>query len=132
MAKKHGKDGVVQISDTAVAEVTSWSLDTSSNQAEGSAMGEEFTTNLAGIKSQSGTIECNYDETDTAGQQVLAVGSVVEVKLFTEADQSGATFDGGNVLVTQVSVAAPRDGIISRSFSFVNADSSGITEQTVI
>ena len=131
MGKIHGKDGVVQITDTAVAETTSWNLSTTSNQSEGSAQGDEFTTNLGGIKSQSGTIECNFDKDDATGQAVLQVNAVVPLKLFVEEDQSGATFYGGNALITDSEGGAPKDGLVSASFSYVNADKLGITKQSV-
>lgn len=132
MAKKHGKDGVVQISDNDVLEVSNWSLSESSNQVESSAMGDSYTTNLGGIKSQSGSIECNFDEDDSTGQALMDSGQTVAIKLFVEADQTGATYFGGNALITEKEVSTPKDGVITASFSYVNADSSGITEQTVV
>ena len=131
MGKLHGKDGIVKISANAVAEVSSWNLETSSNQAEGSAMGDNFTTNKAGIKSQSGTIECNYEESDANGQDLLVEGDTVDLNLFPKADETGTKFWGGNALITQSSVSDPKDGIVSVTFQFVNADSDGITRQTV-
>jgi len=131
MGKIHGKDGTVQVSDNDVLEVTSWSLDESANVAEGSAMGDNYTTNLGGIKSNSGTVECNYDKDDTNGQQALAPGATVALSLFPEPDATDANFWGGNAIIESVSHSTPHDGIVTASFSFRNADSTGILAQTV-
>jgi len=133
MAKYHGKEGVVKVgsSPTLVAEVQSWDISESANQAEGSSKGDSYTTNLDGIHSQSGSIELLYDPEDTNGQEEFKAGQTVDVELYPINTENGAVFFGGKALITEAEVGSPKDDMVSKTVQFVNADGTGITEQTV-
>lgn len=131
MSTLQGKDGVVQVSDIPITQLKSWSLDTSASSTEIKTMGSEFSSNLPGIKTQSGSIELLYDKTDSNGQELMEAGEVVSIKLFLEADESGGIYFGGNALITDVSVPVSAEDMVTKTISFVNADTSGITKQTV-
>lgn len=133
MSKYHGKDGIVKVgsSPATVGEVQNWNMTESANVAEGSSKGDSFTTNLDGIHSQSGSIELLYDPTDTNGQETFLAGQVVDVELYPIDTADGRAYFGGKARITEVEVGSPKDGYVSKTVQFVNADSDGITQQTV-
>jgi hypothetical protein len=116
MATVHGKDGVVKIGATLLAEVTEFSVSETADTADSTAMGDEWKTHLVGQKSWSASVSCHWDKED-AGQEALAVGASVTLELYPGGDDSGAAKWAGTATVTGVEANASMSGIVSASFS---------------
>jgi hypothetical protein len=119
MATFKGNAGSVKIGTAAIAELRSFSIETSAATAETTTMGSSVATHVATITSWTGSCEVFYDPTDTAGQVALQAGNTVTIS-FVPNDTS-ATDDlayEGDVLVTGHNRTASFDGIVEASLSF--------------
>tara|TARA_A100001201_G_scaffold139914_1_gene132416 strand:+ start:2061 stop:2447 length:387 start_codon:yes stop_codon:yes gene_type:complete len=117
MATHHGKEGVVKAGGTGIGELTGFTLETSADVVEDTALTDATKSFLAGRTSFSGTLEMNYDETDSP-QQPLTVGSSISFVLLPEGNDSGDESFTGTGIVTGMSVANAMDAVISRSVTF--------------
>jgi len=132
MATHIGNEGVVKVSTNTVAEVESWSITFSSENAEYNALGDAYKRRTAGIKDCNGTITCFLDETDTNGQLAMTEGATVAINLYYEGATSGDEYWTGNVIIDEFTddVGGPNE-IIKRTFNFSNVDNTGVTTATV-
>jgi hypothetical protein len=117
MATHHGKEGVVKTGSNVTGEVTSFTLETTADVVEDTALSDSAKTFLAGRTSFSGTIECNWDETDTS-QEECTVGSELTFTLLPEGNASGDASYAGSGIVTGMSISNTLDGVITRSITF--------------
>ena len=117
MATHHGKEGVVTAGGTAVGELTGFTLETSADVVEDTALTDATKSFLAGRTSFSGTLEMNFDETDTP-QTTLVAGASISFILLPEGNASGDRSFSGTGLVTGMSVNNSMDAIISRTVTF--------------
>jgi hypothetical protein len=62
MATHHGKEGVVTVGGTAVGELTSFTLETTGDVVEDTALTDGTKSFVAGRTSFSGTLEMHFDE----------------------------------------------------------------------
>tara|TARA_R110000803_G_scaffold110595_1_gene179017 strand:- start:43 stop:435 length:393 start_codon:yes stop_codon:yes gene_type:complete len=129
MAIHKGSEGAIFIGSDQIAEVKSYSLDESADTIETSNMGSAARTYLSSLTSFSGSVDCMWDETDTAGQVALAVGSTVTLLWYPEGNASGATKYSGSVIVTGKNITASFDGLVEASISVQG--SGAITTSTV-
>jgi hypothetical protein len=120
MGTSHGKDGVVKIGANAVAEVTAWSLSESAAVADDTSMGKSWQTHIPGktVNSWSGSINCNLDQADATGQEVLIVGASVTLKLYAAGAGALAKYKTGLATITKVDQDADMSRTNKRSFSF--------------
>jgi len=88
MATHHGKEGVVTAGGTAVGDLTGFTLETSADVVEDTALTDATKSFLAGRTSFSGTLEMNFDETDSA-QVTLLAGASISFILLPEGNASG-------------------------------------------
>jgi len=117
MATHHGKEGVVKAGGTAIGEITGFTLETTADVVEDTALSDATKSFLAGRTSFSGTLEMSYDETDSP-QQTLTVGSSIAFILLPEGDTSGDESFTGSGIVTGMSVNNAMDAVITRSVTF--------------
>lgn len=117
MASHIGRDGVVKVGANVVAEVKSFSIEESADTVETTKMTDTARTHAITLTSFSGSLDCFWDETDTAGQGALTVGASVSLALYPEGDSVGATYYSGTALVTGVSRTASFDGMVEASIS---------------
>ena len=129
MATHTGSSGVVKVGSNAVAEVRSFTLDTSAELLEDTNLGDTSRTYAIGKKGATATVECWWDETDTNGQIAIAEGNSVTLNLYPEGAGSGAYYFTGTFLMTSQSVSVPTDGIIESSF---NATLTGALSRTTV
>ena len=128
MATHHGKEGVVKTGANVTGEVTAFTLETTADVVEDTALSDSAKTFLAGRTSFSGTIECNWDETDTS-QEECTVGSSLTFTLLPEGNASGDASYSGTGIVTGMSISNTLDGVITRSITFQG--SGALTVSTV-
>lgn len=117
MATHTGSAGIVKVGTNAVAEVRSFTLDTSAEILEDTALTDTSRTYAVGKKGATVSVECWWDETDTNGQIAIAEGNQVVLNLYPEGADSGDYYFSGTYLITGQSVSTPTDGIIESTFS---------------
>ena len=117
MATHHGKEGVVTAGGSGIGELTVFTLETTGDVVEDTALTDATKSFVAGRTSFSGTLEMSYDETDSP-QQTLTAGSSISFVLLPEGNASGDESFTGTGIVTGMSVSIPLDGITTRSVTF--------------
>ena len=117
MATHHGKEGVVTVGGTAMGEVTSFTLETTGDVVEDTALSDGTKSFVAGRTSFSGTIEMHFDETDTQ-QETLLAGASIAFVLLPEGNAAGDASYSGTGIVTGMSINNSMDAIVSRSVTF--------------
>ena len=117
MATHHGKEGGVTAGGTGIGELTGFTLETTGDVVEDTALTDATKSFVAGRTSFSGTLEMHYDETDSP-QQTLTAGSSISFILLPEGNSSGDESFTGTGIVTGMSVTNGMDAIISRSVTF--------------
>ena len=117
MATHHGKEGVVKAGGTGIGEITGFTLETTADVVEDTALTDATKSFLAGRTSFSGTLEMNYDETDSP-QQTLTVGSSIDFVLLPEGNSSGDESFTGSGIITGMSVNNALGAVITRSVTF--------------
>ena len=117
MATHHGKEGVVTVGGTGVGELTSFTLETTGDVVEDTALTDATKSFVAGRTSFSGTLEMHFDETDTP-QTSLVAGASLAFILLPEGNASGDRSFTGTGIVTGMSVNNSMDAIISRTVTF--------------
>ena len=117
MATHHGKEGVVTVGGTGVGELTWFTLETTGDVVEDTALTDATKSFVAGRTSFSGTLEMHFDETDTP-QTNLTAGSSLAFILLPEGNSSGDRSFTGTGIVTGMSVNNSMDAIISRTVTF--------------
>ena len=117
MATHHGKEGVVTAGGTAVGELTSFTLETTGDVVEDTALTDATKSFVAGRTSFSGTLEMHFDETDSP-QTSLVAGASLAFILLPEGNSSGDRSFTGTGIVTGMSVNNSMDAIISRTVTF--------------
>jgi len=117
MATHHGKEGVVTAGGTGIGELTGFTLETTGDVVEDTALTDATKSFVAGRTSFSGTLEMHFDETDSA-QTSLTAGSSIAFILLPEGNSSGDRSFSGTGIVTGMSVNNSMDAIISRTVTF--------------
>ena len=117
MATHHGKEGVVTAGGTGIGELTGFTLETTADVVEDTALTDATKSFVTGRTSFSGTLEMHYDETDSP-QQTLTAGSSIAFILLPEGNSTGDESFTGTGIVTGMSVGVPLDGITTRSVTF--------------
>ena len=117
MATNIGKDGAVYSGSNAVAEIKEWSLETTSEVADDTVMGDSWMTHTATQKSWTASFTAFWDPTDTTGQQTLTEGASVTLNLYPTGNNSGDYEWTGTATITSVSKTASFDGFVEASFS---------------
>jgi hypothetical protein len=117
MATHHGKEGVVTVGGVAMGEVTSFTLETTGDVVEDTALSDGTKSFVAGRTSFSGTIEMHFDEAD-AQQETLLAGASISFVLLPEGNTGGDASYSGTGIVTGMSINNAMDAIVSRSVTF--------------
>ena len=116
MANHTGSSGIVKIGTNTVAEVRSFTINTTAELLEDTTLTDTSKTYQVGKKGATVSVECFWDETDTNGQIALAEGQSVALDLFPEGTDSSDYYYSGTWLVTGTSISIPTDGIIEATF----------------
>ena len=117
MATHTGSAGLVKVGSNICAEVRSFTLDTSAEILEDTALTDTSRTYAVGKKGATVSVECWWDETDTDGQIAIAEGNQVTLYLYPEGADSADYYFAGTWIITGQSVSVPTDGIIEATFS---------------
>jgi hypothetical protein len=117
MATHHGKEGVVTVGGVAVGELTSFTLETTGDVVEDTALTDATKSFVTGRTSFSGTLEMHFDESD-APQETLTAGASISFVLLPEGNSGGDASYTGTGIVTGMSINNAMDAIVSRSVTF--------------
>ena len=117
MATHTGSSGLVKVGSNIIAEVRSFTLDTTAEILEDTTLTDTSKTFQVGKKGATASVECFWDETDTNGQIAIAEGEQVTLYLYPEGADSADYYFGGTWLITANSVSTPTDGMIEATFS---------------
>ena len=128
MATHHGKEGVVTIGGTTLGNATGFTVDTTHDVVEDTALGSSMKSFLVGRGTYTASIDMNFDETDT-GQTTLVQGAELTFAFLPEGNASGDRKFSGSGIVTGMSVGVPLDGVITRTVSIQG--NGGLTIGTV-
>lgn len=129
MATFSGSGGTVLVGSDPIAEIKSYSVEESMDTLEDTSMGDTSRTYKASLKTFSGSCDVLFDDTDTAGQGALTVGSEVTMSFQMEGNTAGDHRLSGTVLVTGRTINASFDGLVEASLSFQGT--GALTEGTV-
>ena len=129
MATHVGTAGVVKVGTNAVAEVTAFNIDQTTDTVEDTALTDTSKSYKVLRSDATATIECHWDETDTTGQGALTQGASVTLNLYPEGADSGDTYYTGTAIVTSLGQAISLDGVISRT---INVQFSGGVSITTV
>jgi len=132
MATTTGSSGVVKVATSGgsvavVGEVRSYTFDGTADTIEDSVMGDSARSYKAGLKTNTLTVECYWDEAD-APQGLMDERASVDFELYPTGTGTGETYFSGSGIVTSRSVTASFDGMVEASFSI--QCSGAVTEAT--
>ena len=117
MANHTGVSGIVKVGSNVVAELRSFTIDTTAELIEDTTLTDTSRTYQFGKKGATVSAECWWDETDTNGQIAIIEGSQVALNLYPEGADSGDYYFSGTWLIGSNSISIPTDGIIEASFN---------------
>ena len=128
MATHHGKEGVITIGGTTLNNATGFTVDTTHDVVEDTALGNSMKSFLVGRGSFTFSIDMNFDETDS-GQTTMVQGAELTFAFLPEGNESGDRKFSGTGIVTGMSVSVPLDGVITRTVT--GQGTGGLTIGTV-
>ncbi len=126
-----GKSGVIEVGAVAVAEVTDFTYTTSIGTTTDESLGDDWVTRKGTKKDWTGSVNANYDHTDTTGQGALTAGDEVTLNLYPVSSEATNNKRSGTVIIKDVAVTnSGNDGIVSVSFNFEGTGAA--TDTTVV
>lgn len=117
MTNHIGVAGLVDIGGNTVAELKGFSIEESVNAIDNSTINDAASSVIAGRTSWSGSVECQWDPSDTTGQGAMAIGATVTIIFKPEGDTTGDTIYTGTGIITAVSKAIADEAVITQTFS---------------
>jgi hypothetical protein len=128
MATHTGLAGVVKFGSNSVGEVKSFTLNQTHDTVEDTALSDSNKSYKVLRGDATATVECHFDETDTA-QEAANSGTEFTLELYPEGADSGDKYFTGTAIVTGADVAVTMDDIISRTLTF--QFNGGVSEATI-
>jgi len=128
MATHHGKDAVVHVGGTSIGKATGFTVDTTHDIVEDTALGNSMKSYVVGRGTFTASIDMNFDDDDTA-QGTLVQGSSLSFEFMPEGSSSGEQKLSGTGIVTGMSVGVTLDGVTTRTVSIQG--NGGLTIGTV-
>lgn len=118
MAIKTGSGGKIKIGSDVIASVENWTLNETSGIARTEPLGSTATTKAPTIKDGSGSLSCNMDPADTAGQEALAAGAEVTLTLMPHTEASTEPQRVMDIIVTSVAETGSNSDFVKRNIDF--------------
>ena len=128
MATHHGKDAVVHVGGTSIGQATGFTVDTTHDIVEDTALGSSMKSFVVGRGTFTASIDMNFDDDDSA-QGNLVQGSSLSFEFMPEGSGSGEQKLSGTGIVTGMSVGVTLDGVTTRTVSLQGT--GGLTIGTV-
>ena len=128
MATHHGKDAVVHVGGTNIGQATGFTVDTTHDIVEDTALGSSMKSYVVGRGTFTVSIDMSFDDDDTA-QTSLVQGSSLSFEFMPEGSGSGERKFSGTGIITGMSVGVTLDGVTTRTVSLQG--NGGLTIGTV-
>ncbi len=128
MATHTAANGVIKVGSNAVAEVTGYSIEYTSDTVEDTVIGDTARTYIPTLKSFTASLDAFWDETDTSGQGALTVGTSITFSIYPEGETAGDTYYTGTGIITGRTITSSTGEMITASFSVQG--SGDLTEST--
>lgn len=128
MAIQTAASGVLKVGSTAIAEITGYSVEYTSDTVETTVIGDAARTHLPTLKSFTASLDCLWDPADS-GQDELVVGTSVTFSIYPEGETSGDTYYTGSGIITNRSISTSTGEMITANFSVQG--SGDLTEAAV-
>jgi hypothetical protein len=128
MATHTAANGVIKVGSNAVAEVTGYSIEYTSDTVEDTVIGDTARTYIPTLKSFTASLDAFWDETDTNGQGALTVGTSITFSIYPEGETAGDTYYTGTGIITGRTITSSTGEMITASFSVQG--SGDLTEST--
>ena len=116
MANHKGSEGTVHVGTDAISEIKSYNINETMNVIEDTNIGDSAKTFQVGSTEWDGSVDCYFDELDTA-QIALTSGASVTIKFYPEGTTTGDKYYTGTALVTGITRSASVDGMVDASYS---------------
>ena len=117
MAVVHGKEGLVKAGGTAIGDLTGFTLETTGDVVESTALSDSDKSFTAGRTSFSGSLDMNFNRAN-APQATLLAGSSIAFILYPEGATSGDRTYTGSGIITGISTTNSMDSMATRSVTF--------------
>ena len=117
MAVVHGKEGVVKAGGSAIGNLTGFTLETTADVVEKTAIDDGTKSFISGRTSFSGSLDMNFNRAN-AQQASLLAGSSIAFIVYPEGADSGDRTYSGSGIVTGMSTNNSMDGMVTRSVTF--------------
>ena len=117
MAVVHGKEGLVKAGGTAIGDLTGFTLETTGDVVESTALSDSDKSFTAGRTSFSGSLDMNFNRA-SAPQATLLAGSSIAFILYPEGATSGDRTYTGSGIITGMSTTNSMDSMATRSVTF--------------
>ena len=117
MATHVGNEGRVYNGSNQIAEVVEYTVTERAVAVDDSQLTDDWDTNLEGSKSWSAEVTCQWDETDTNGQEAMTIGDGFTFHFQPEGNDSGDIKLSGSGRVTEVGLPVRRNNTVQRRFS---------------
>lgn len=117
-----GNSGSVYIGANKVAEIGTWKLDVDSDLIDVTSFDSGgWKESIQGLKSWSGSLEGNWNMSDTNGQKALQDALLGGTTVSLELRVNGTNKYSGTAFIGKMSVEAPVDGKSTVSFDFTGS-----------
>lgn len=117
-ANHKGKEGVVHIGTSAIAELRGWEFEEEGVTIDDTNLGDSWDTHQNGTNRWTGSASAFMDETDTNAQEGINVGTKVTLKFYPEGTGTSATYWLGTASPTRITRRASINGMVEIDFQF--------------
>lgn len=127
MAITTAADGVIKVGSAAVAEVTGYSIEHTSDTVESTVIGDTARTYEPTLKSFTASLDVQWDPESASNQDDLVVGTSVTFQIYPEGEASGDTYYTGSGIITGRTVSSATGEMVTASFSIQGSGDLTIT-----
>lgn len=122
MASSAGTGGQFKIApkdgaEKSVAEIKSYSFDTTADALESTVMGDDYREFLQGLATSTLSIEAYFD---AGNHDIFEERALVDWELYPTGTGAGEVYFSGTGIVTGRTISAAFDGMLEASFSIQN------------
>ncbi len=120
MSTTSGHEGLVKVGSNTIAEVVDFNFSQKTSPVEDTELADKHKTFKTGGKDETdGSITCQWDVTDTAGQEAMPVDSEVTLNLYPQGAATGDKYWTGSAIITEVGIENSDGATVKRSFTWI-------------
>lgn len=120
MATTSGHEGIVKNGSNTIAEIIDFSFTQKTSPVEDTELSDKHKTFKTGGKDETdGSMTCQWDVTDAAGQEAMAVDSEFTLNLYPQGDATGDQFWTGSAIITEVGISNADGETVKRAFTWM-------------